>query len=248
MPYTWFSVVINNPTDSDHQQVAKALKQGWLVEGQEEVGKNGTPHLQLAVATTGEDWAAVKGHFPRANIQEAKDSVALRKYVVKTETRRLDLTQAAPKTKCPPKLDNLSLYEGLFCTASQMGISSSELLSDNSLKLYDSLVSQWMGDASTPQFAMELATRANRPDVRAIYRRYRSALIEMWQPTEESVDLPTNADDYEGSTQARGLLEGEHDDEEDGTCEGQEDSEGSEDSDSGQSADSGDSESDQGSE
>jgi hypothetical protein len=200
MPQTWYSVVINNPTPDDEVDINSARSMGWTIEGQLEVGKNGTPHYQLAVRTN-EPWKAVKGQFPRANIQEAVDPEALRKYVVKTETRALDLVPP-PKTKCPrSKLTNLDFYDGLLCTASEMGISSSDLQSDSSMTLYDRVVLRMMEDASTPQYSMDLATRANRPDVRAIYRRYKQALINMYTPEEIVLPMITdkNADDNEVS-------------------------------------------------
>jgi len=225
MPPTWYSVVINNPTPQDEVNINSAKTLGWMVEGQKEVGKNGTPHYQLAVGTY-EPWKVVKGQFPRANIQEAEDPVALRRYVVKTETRALDFTlPAASKTRCPPKkLTNVEFFDGLLCTMWDMECTSEpksvdqhrrNIAQDTSLTFYDKAVEHWMEDASTPQFAMELGTRANRPDVRAIYRRYRSAIAKLWVPHEESITLLTNADDDESLEQdAEGSVGEEHDDEE----------------------------------
>lgn len=40
---TW-SVTINNPTQSDEDAIHQARQRGWSVEGQKEVGEQGTPH------------------------------------------------------------------------------------------------------------------------------------------------------------------------------------------------------------
>jgi len=226
MPPTWYSVVINNPTPQDEVDINSAKTMGWLVEGQKEVGKNGTPHYQLAVGTN-EPWKVVKGQFPRANIQEAEDPVALRRYVVKTETRALDFTLPAAKTKCQPKkLTNVEFFDGLLCTMWDMDTTyahrtkqylQQSIEQDSSLNLYDKAVEHWMEDASTPQFAMDLGTRANRPDVRAIYRRYRSAIAKLWHPHEEenlTMNIQDADDDSSLEQDASGTVGEEHDDSE----------------------------------
>lgn len=61
---------------------------GWRLTGQEEVGKEGTPHLQLMLKCSGtERFSAVKKVFPRARIEKARNEVALSKYVCKEDTR-----------------------------------------------------------------------------------------------------------------------------------------------------------------
>jgi len=258
MPQTWYSVVINNPTEEDEACITAARKNGYVIEGQLEKGKNGTPHYQLAVGTQ-DSWRDVKDAFPRANVQEARDPVALRQYCVKTETRLVDFTlpPADTKTRCPPKkLTNVEFYDGLLCTLWDMECTYAQpsadklrqrIAADSSLTLYDKAVEQWMTDASTPHFAMDLGTRANRADVRAVYRRYRSAIAKLWNPPdEENIDLPMNiqdADEDEGSEQAAGVLGREHEDDE-SVSEGEEDTVGEDDSDSGEESEASDSESD----
>lgn len=227
MPYTWYSVVINNPTADDEACINDARKNGYVIEGQLEKGKNGTPHYQLAVGTQ-DSWKDVKAAFPRANVQEARDPVALRQYCVKTETRLVDLVPPTRQPRCPPKkLTNVEFFDGLFCTmwdtvCTSPNRSQQHLLqsisADASMTLYDKAVEHWMADASTPQFAMELGTRAIRPDVRAIYRRYRLGVAKMWTPPDDTIDLPMNiqdADDDESLEQdAGGSVGEEHLDEE----------------------------------
>lgn len=83
---TCWSVVINNPEPQDQWEVEN-LPAGWEIFGQPEVGKNGTPHLQLCLKTPQVRWSAVKNHFKRANISLARNPKALTKYVQKEETR-----------------------------------------------------------------------------------------------------------------------------------------------------------------
>lgn len=85
---TCWSVTINNPTDSDADNIALARqKSGWKVEGQLEEGENGTPHYQLMVKTPQTRFSAIKTAFPRAHIEVARNVKALSEYVHKDDTR-----------------------------------------------------------------------------------------------------------------------------------------------------------------
>lgn len=84
---TCWSVTINNPTPSDEEWIAQARQRGWKVEGQKEVGKEGTPHYQLMVKTPQVRFSAVKKAFPRAHIEVARNVAALEVYVHKAETK-----------------------------------------------------------------------------------------------------------------------------------------------------------------
>jgi len=247
MPLTWYSVVINNPTAEDEAALARVRKNGYAVEGQLEKGKNGTPHYQLAVGTH-DSWEQVRTALPRANVQEAVDSVALRRYVVKTETRLVDFSLPKP-TKClPDKLNNIGFYDLLFQqiyeSCGTISKTKQAVEADALLTTYDRGVCGVMACASTADSALTFATRAIRPDVRAIYKRYRSSMLEMWSPS-ENINLPMvkDADEDEGSEQAAGVLGGEHEDDE-GVSEGSEDTDGEDDSDSQQDTEASNSESD----
>lgn len=220
MPPTWYSVVINNPTAEDEACIDRAKRSGYIIEGQLEKGKNGTPHYQLAVGTT-DAWRDVKAAFPRANVQEARDPVALRQYCVKTETRLVDFSLPQP-TKClPAKLDNVGFYDALFqqiySSCGTISATKEAVEKDTLLTVYDRGVCGVMASASTAASALMYATRAIRPDVRAIYKRYRSSMLQMWTP-EENIDLPMHiqdADDNEALEQdASGSVGEEYDDEE----------------------------------
>jgi len=226
MPPTWYSVVINNPTPQDEADINSAKTLGWLVEGQLEVGKNGTPHYQLAVGTN-EPWKVLKGHFPRANIQEAEDPVALRKYVVKEATRVLDLTAAPKERKRAPPQGSAAFYEDVFEEAyTQFGLGVDEMIkADSTLKVYDMAVNQLILEKG-----YDIAVRATRPDVRAAYRKYRYAMWSVWYHKNIPAEDIEDADDNEGLEQdAGGSVVEEHDDTEasDSEAEGSTSDEGS---------------------
>jgi len=79
-----WSITINNPTESD----TKCDQPGWSLEGQYEVGAEGTRHFQ-GILKTGRQvrFSAVKRVFPRAHIEVARNRKALEAYVKKEETR-----------------------------------------------------------------------------------------------------------------------------------------------------------------
>lgn len=82
-----WSITINNPTEKDDEEIARARQKKWQVLGQKEVGENGTPHYQLMVRTPQVRFAAVKKTFSRAHIELAKNPGALATYVHKEDTR-----------------------------------------------------------------------------------------------------------------------------------------------------------------
>lgn len=93
---TCWSLTINNPTPDDHEQIATAnQRSGWKVKGQLEVGKDGTPHLQLMLQTPQVRFSAVKKQFPRAHIEVARSPAALEKYVEKEDTRVAPIQDSA---------------------------------------------------------------------------------------------------------------------------------------------------------
>lgn len=80
---TSWSITINNPTEED---VLCAVS-GWKLEGQYEVGAEGTRHYQGLLKTPQVRFSAVKKAFPRAHIEVARNVAALQKYVHKDDTR-----------------------------------------------------------------------------------------------------------------------------------------------------------------
>jgi len=90
---TAWSITINNPSQDDIDATNNVA--GWKdfvsFEGQNEVGENGTPHIQGFLRTKSCRFSAVKKYFSRAHIELAKNTTALTKYVHKEETKVSDL-------------------------------------------------------------------------------------------------------------------------------------------------------------
>jgi len=130
---TFWSLTINNPTAADMDALNTAAAKGWKVEGQEEMGKNGTKHFQIALTTPGQArYAAVKKVFTRAHIEPARNPVALHKYVHKEETRTGDLPPASEMYPSMSQFQVLLIKElvtkpwddkdGLHCDALELGM------------------------------------------------------------------------------------------------------------------------------
>jgi len=90
---TCWSLTINNPVASDEENIALARQKGWRVDGQKEIGKEGTPHYQLIVKTPQVRFSAMKKAFPRAHIEIARNPSALEQYVHKEDTKDAELSQ-----------------------------------------------------------------------------------------------------------------------------------------------------------
>lgn len=82
---TVWSITINNPTEDDLN--SSILPPGWSLEGQKEVGAEGTIHYQGMLKTPQVRFSQIKKILPRAHIELAKNKTALAKYVHKEETR-----------------------------------------------------------------------------------------------------------------------------------------------------------------
>lgn len=85
---TAWSITINNPTDADKQRVELLKVNKWFREwkAQEEVGAEGTPHIQAMLRTEQVRFATIKKALPRAHIEIARNIQALANYVHKDET------------------------------------------------------------------------------------------------------------------------------------------------------------------
>lgn len=82
---TCWSITINNYTKEELEKIKE--HPGWKMEGQEEIGEEGTVHYQGMLCTPQVWFSAVKKALPRAHIELAKNRKALEKYVHKPETR-----------------------------------------------------------------------------------------------------------------------------------------------------------------
>ena len=83
---TCWSITINNPTPQDlNFQFPPGC--GWHIQGQVELGKEGTTHYQGMLKTPQVRFKAVKRCLPRAHIEAARNPTALQAYVHKEDTR-----------------------------------------------------------------------------------------------------------------------------------------------------------------
>lgn len=92
-----WSITINNPTSSDYEDMEVARQRGWKVDGQREVGAEGTPHLQLMVRTPQVRFSAVQKVFRRAHIEPARNQSALANYVHKAQAGAQPLPEGTDK-------------------------------------------------------------------------------------------------------------------------------------------------------
>lgn len=84
---SWWLVTINNPTELDRQTFTNPPPR-WLrlAKGQDEIGENGTLHIQAALNTQQVRMSQVKQWLPRAHIELARNANAVANYVSKDRT------------------------------------------------------------------------------------------------------------------------------------------------------------------
>lgn len=81
-----WSITINNPTEEDRNQLKSPPTWVKSCHHQDEIGDNGTLHIQGAVLTAQVRFSQLKKWLPRAHIEVARNRQALLKYVKKPET------------------------------------------------------------------------------------------------------------------------------------------------------------------
>jgi len=84
--HSWWSITINNPTDEHFtalQSPVKYVKEMWY---QQEVGAQGTPHIQGCINTSQVRFSTLKEWLPTAHIEAARNKDALIRYCKKSET------------------------------------------------------------------------------------------------------------------------------------------------------------------
>jgi len=84
---SWWSITINNPTEQDRQTIHGPAPR-WLrmIKGQDEVGENGTLHIQAVANTAQIRKSAICDWLSRAHIELARNVNALANYVSKDKT------------------------------------------------------------------------------------------------------------------------------------------------------------------
>jgi len=73
------------------QEFQQCIENEWLVDGQLEVGENGTPHYQFYINTQKQvRFSAIKRVFPKAHIECSHDMKKVESYCKKWKTRQTD--------------------------------------------------------------------------------------------------------------------------------------------------------------
>lgn len=177
-----WSVTINNPTEVDELEIqACRATRGWSVEGQKEVGENGTPHYQLMVKSSQVRFAAVKKMFSRGHIEVARAPKKLAIYVHKEDTRVAELpaqSQLYPNQStfwdmCYDKclsynvLDLSMINGGTFIWFKEFD----RKFANDAMKLFDNIVY----DLIMEGYYVE--SMGVNPQVRGAWQRYHQALL-----------------------------------------------------------------------
>lgn len=102
-----WSITINNPTQEDRDALKAYPSFVKKVMYQDEIGEEGTLHIQGAVQTAQVRFAAIKKWLPRAHIEVARNKQALLNYVQKEDT-------AVPNTQVVVQADYLSMDAALM--------------------------------------------------------------------------------------------------------------------------------------
>lgn len=158
---TAWSVTINNPTPTDEENISLARQKGWKVDGQKEMGAQGTLHYQLLVKTPQVRFSALKRTFPRAHIELARNVTALNKYVHKDDTRAGELVQSDEKY---PSLQKVwDMFESWSCVDYK---SARHLSPDGWLDEFDRFVAEYI------ERGYVLETIAVNPQIRSALKKF----------------------------------------------------------------------------
>lgn len=237
-----WSITINNPTESDYEELARARQKGWKIDGQLEKGAEGTPHLQLIARTPQVRFAAVKKAFSRAHIEPARNAAALANYVTKEATRAGQLPTGSDRYPSLSRYwemiavqlnhghrdwtcDDKEAFHGIDSPDQQQATFYNEdtqaEMHRDPLKVLDDVTARLIGEG------YHVEGIAANPSTRAAWKKWWAAIcfrsIETVRQT-DSVQVPPtnvseeeynqlNADDHARPQTASGVLEGY-----DGTC------------------------------
>lgn len=182
---TAWSVTINNPTDKDEEEIALARQKGWRVEGQIEVGANGTPHYQLLVKTPQVRWKAVTKAFARGHVELARNVAALETYVNKEATRVGVLPQTSDRY---PSLSKLwDLFAEWLESHPKYKYEWLDLSGDDWLPVFDRFVRDKIEEG------YHIETMAVNPQIRSSIKNYGySIIIRSKNNKNSSIDRQTD--------------------------------------------------------
>lgn len=197
---TCWSLTINNPTPEDEDNINEARLKGWRVDGQKEVGSEGTEHYQLMLKTPQVRGSSVKKQFPRAHIEIARNVQALSNYVHKEETRVSDLKNDNKFYPSPTKLMALfevyihdrvnAIYEQYNSTPWY------ELDGDQLLEVFDACIKRLIWDG------YYVEAHGVNPQIRGSIKRYGRQIIlrelEKRKVQEDATTQEEHSDESEG--------------------------------------------------
>lgn len=207
---TCWSLTINNPTAADEEEMALARQKGWRVDGQKEVGKEGTEHYQLILQTPQVRFSQVKKAFSRAHIEPARNAAALQKYVHKEEGRVGELLTAQDK------YPSLSKFWDLIFTRMDEW---------NWIDWSEGVPTAWFKDAPVGEPLAKLDAAAgsliedgyyvegiaSNPATRSAWKLWHWKIIARSYKTKSNPQIEHNHADVPSQSQASdGLLEREH--------------------------------------
>jgi len=176
---TAWSVTINNPIDADEENIALARQRGWRVEGQKEVGKEGTPHYQLLLKTPQVRFNAVKKAFPRAHIEVARKTAALEQYVHKEDTRVGELPQTSELYPSLQKFWDM-LYDYMTVAGWEEGQRGWERISNGVKEYLDPDTSLVYLDLFADRMICKgyiIETMVVNPQIRSIFKNFSSSIL-----------------------------------------------------------------------
>jgi len=181
-----WSVTINNPIERDEKNVAKARQARWTVEGQKEVGEEGTIHYQLYVDTKQQvRFSAVKKAFPRAHIEVAKNPQALRAYVHKEETRVEPLKDDEGNYPSLQKLWDM-FYDYLFVKYEGISFELHKITPATWLSRFDNFICKMIEDG----YVVE--TMAVNPQIRSAIKNYGASIFYRSEIRRQKTDRQTD--------------------------------------------------------
>lgn len=182
---SYWLVTINNPTQEDRDILKSPpdfVKQLWY---QDEVGKEGTPHIQLCANTVNTRFSQVKSWLPRAHIEAGRNSLACVNYCKKSDTSKPGsfvywkagvTAQAEPEIQ-PMTADLLYLFNNLPYNWPEL-----DPTTIYQRTLHDILI-------NTPQ----LVNRLTQQRVRQNFDLCFQAFLEISREVAENSDVPDDA-------------------------------------------------------
>jgi len=165
-----WSITINNPTESD----TKCDHPGWSLDGQYEVGAEGTRHFQ-GILKTGKQvrFSAVKRVFPRAHIEVARNKKALEAYVKKEETRVGEFQ----RTEIP----NMFVFQDTIADAFDMEEVKRRWLDEDISKMYKHDINEMVLAYTDELVAQHVVQGGRGLEFIAINPMWRSSWKKFWR-------------------------------------------------------------------